>query len=163
MADDNSKDTSVEDRREKTTLDRKHDNHFAIYSPKVEMRKVEKRPKANEQENCEYDSSEKLFEKTSENQTLRQAEESKAETEENNISSVQTRNSNEIAGPEVSPVRASTTSFSVLDILDPKKFTGHSPRKFDVRLRPWLQLKHRLTNGLVESTEDLGLYFKTLP
>lgn len=57
---------------------------------------------------------------------------------------------------EVAPVRVSTTSFSVSDILDPMKFTGCNTIGKAVPsgpLQPWLSRKRRLTDEL-ESDDD---------
>lgn len=58
----------------------------------------------------------------------------------------------------VSPVRVSTTSFSVSDILDPKKFTGcngGSKRINSSHIEPWLARKRRHTDDLESDDETL--------
>lgn len=58
----------------------------------------------------------------------------------------------------VSPVRVSTTSFSVSDILDPKKFTGSNGSSKQINtahIQPWLSRKRRHTDDMDSDEERL--------
>ena len=56
---------------------------------------------------------------------------------------------------DTEPARANTTSFSVLDILDPRKFTGSTGPEPEKGLHPWLQGKGRQTDE--DSEDDCGM------